>query len=150
MSKETKFPATNQAGVSKSLVELLDSPSYPVASCTFTNELPARWEVDIVEIACKFIYDDGHNDDKGKVVTIKSGQQDTVIASYTGCCRSYVTLTKAKATDGTGETWVIPNAGSVDAEYCGGELTVRLVPKKKTAKHGSGPQLPFEIVIDQG
>jgi len=128
--KNQEVEITDAAELDKML-----SSGYPPASCTFINDLPPRWQVDIIEIACKFIYDDGYNDNKGRRVRIGGGgQSSTLTASYDGCCRSYITLMKAKAFDGTNEEWVLPNSGTVKQGYCGGNMKVHLVPETKYVK----------------
>lgn len=126
---------------------------YPPASVTFFNDLPPRWQVDIIEIACKFMYDDGRNDDKGKKqLRIKGGGgQETLTATHDGCCRAYIALTKAKAFDGTNEEWVIPNTATVEDNYCGGNLKIHLVAETNFSKGApAGSHMPrFKLVIER-
>lgn len=124
------------------------SNEYPKASCTFRNQLPPRWQVDIVQIGCKFIYDDGHNDNKGRVVRISGGEEDTLVASYSGCCRSYVVIVQARAFDGTDEKFHFLDTATVEPDYCGGNLTWNLVPEEKLPKSAaiSPPTAPFRLV----
>jgi hypothetical protein len=70
------------------------------ASCTWFNDLPPHWQIDIVQIGCKFIDDDGNNDNKGANVRIQGGQNGTLTSTYKGCCRSYIAVSKARAVNG--------------------------------------------------
>ena len=51
--------------------------TFPEALVTFHDKLPPRWQVDIVEVSCKFIFDDGYNDDMGQKVRIRAGESYT-------------------------------------------------------------------------
>src|SRR5882757_9306444 len=102
--------------------------AYPAATCTFTNDLPASYGVDIVQVACKFIYDDGTNDDKSASVDISAGGQVTLTADNTGCCRQYVALSTARRRV-DGKEWSFVNPATVDDGYCGGQLIVHLGTK---------------------
>ncbi|MYE02727.1 MAG: hypothetical protein F4Y03_15915 [Alphaproteobacteria bacterium] len=88
---------------------------FPKALVTFHNKLPARWQVDIVEVACKFIYDDEHNDDMGRMVRVKAGETYTLESSYSGCCRSYIVAVKGRAFDGTDEDFNWFNTATVSS-----------------------------------
>ena len=103
---------------------------FPEALVTFHNKLPARWEVDIVEVACKFVYDDGHNDDMAQKVRIRAGETHTLRSSYSGCCRAYFTIVKSKAFDGTDEDFLSPGTATVEQGKCGTLLNWYLVRKQ--------------------
>ena len=101
--------------------------TFPEALVTFHDKLPPRWQVDIVEVSCKFIFDDGYNDDMGQKVRIRAGESYTLKSSYSGCCRSYITVVKAKAFDGTDEDFVSFDTATVEDGKCGTLLSWYLV-----------------------
>lgn len=115
------------------------------ASCTFFNDLPPRWEVDIVQIGCKFIDDDGNNDDKAAHTRISGGRNQTLTSTYKGCCRSYIIVMKARASDG--EEWDFFNTATTESGYCGGNFKMHLVPEKAFAKGTSSKTPPFKAVL---
>ena len=122
--------------------------AYPPASCTFINDLPPDWKINIVQIGCKFVYDDGANDNKGANVNIPGGgAQGTLTATYTGCCRAYFVVMKAKASD-TGQEWNLANSKTVDPGYCGGNLRWHLVPQTQIQKGQPGTAKSIVLVLE--
>jgi hypothetical protein len=115
-----------------------------IPSCTFYNDLPPHWQVNIVQVGCKFIDDDGNNDDKGAHVNVPGGQNYTLTSTYRGCCRSYIAVSKAKAKNG--EEWDFFNTATVEDGFCGGNLKIRLVPEAVFAKGTSTKAPPFKVV----
>lgn len=116
------------------------------ASCTWFNDLPPHWQVDLVQIGCKFIDDDGNNDNKGANVRIRGGESGTLTSTYRGCCRSYIAVSKARAANG--EEWNFVNTATVEPGYCGGNLKIHLVPEAKFAKGAAGETPPFKAVVE--
>jgi hypothetical protein len=117
------------------------------ASCTYFNDLPPYWQVDIVQIGCKFVDDDGNNDNKGANVRIQSGQNQTLTSTCQGCCRMYFVVMKARAADGN--EWNLANSATVESGYCGGNLKWHLVQKTKFMKGDVTNAAPFELVVEQ-
>jgi hypothetical protein len=117
------------------------------ASATFFNDLPPYWQVNIVQIGCKFIDDDGHNDDKARNVNIPGGGASaTLNSTYNGCCRAYIVVMKARAADG--QEWNFANSATVEDGYCGGNLKWHLIPEKNFAK-GSAVETPrFKLIVE--
>jgi hypothetical protein len=126
------------------LNEIFSSGYY--ASCTFFNRLPPRWEVDIVQIGCKFVDDNGHNDDKAANTQIKAGQNQTLTSTYKGCCRTYIIVMKARASDG--KVWNFFETATVESGYCGGNFKMHLVPERTFAKGASTDTPPFKAVLE--
>jgi hypothetical protein len=117
------------------------------ASCTWFNDLPPYYGVNIVQVACKFIDDDGNNDNKGANVNIPGGGQSyTLTSTYQGCCRSYIALSKARAADG--KEWVFPNTTTVEDGYCGGNLKIHLVPETKFLAGTPTDAPPFRVIVE--
>jgi hypothetical protein len=128
----------------KILEEIFARPA-SLASATFFNDLPGYFNVFIVQVGCKFIYDDGHNDNKGANVNIKpEGGTHTLVASHNGCCRSYIIVAKAKHKT-NGQEWNLADTATVEQGFCGGNFKWHLIADSKVAK-GSG-SLPFRLVL---
>lgn len=118
----------------ESELNILDS-TYPPASVLAINEIPPDYgNYRIVQVAIKFMYDDGSNDNKGVHCNVASGQSVTVIATNQGCCRSYFCLMQVRVPGGS--TQVVTNSTNVDDNYCGGQVTWHL-GISKTIKKGS-------------
>lgn len=123
-------------------IELLNSGYY--ASATYYNDVPADWGVTIIEVACKFIDDDGNNDNKSASVNIKGGGNSyTLNSTYQGCCRQYVVLMKVRDR-GNEETYA--NAATVESGYCGGNLKWHLVPQTKIISGSAIGDRPLALV----
>ena len=122
---------------------------FPEALVTFHNKLPARWQVDIVQVACKFIYDDGHNDDMGQTVRIRAGETHTLKSTYSGCCRSYIVVVKGKVFDGTDEDFNWFDSPSINPEECGTLLNWYLVREqdKPQGAATSSTEQPVELSV---
>lgn len=114
------------------------------ASCTFFNDLPPDWQIDITQEGCKFVDDDGHNDNKAAYVRIMSGQSYTLNSDYNGCCRGYFIVAKAVSADG--RDWNLANSATVEAGKCGGNMKWHLVPKKSYEKGTPTNTAPFELI----
>lgn len=120
-------------------------PTYPPPSLLAKNELNPKTGIKIIELGCKFIFDDGTNDDKVKSTNIAAGGQDELFSTHTDCCRAYFpVLIKAQYPDGSTET-IIDNA-TVEPDYCGGQLIFHLVPAARISKTWQGKNPPLEIV----
>lgn len=117
------------------------------ASCTWFNDLPPYYGVSIVQVACKFMDDNGNNDNKGAHVNIPGGGQSyTLTSTYKGCCRGYLAVSKARASDG--KVWDYVNPATVEQGYCGGNLKIRLVPENKFRIGTSTDAPPFKVVVE--
>lgn len=92
----------------------------PRPSVVVKNETSPRGAVHIIQIACKFIYDDGFNDNQSKNTDVAPGGQDALYAVHDECCRSYIGFLQVRYPDGTTET--LAGSKNVEAGYCGGEL----------------------------
>jgi hypothetical protein len=102
-----------------------------IPSAIFQNDLPANWNIHIVQIGCKFIYDDGHNDNKAATVDIPGGgAQGVLTATHSGCCRAYFVVMQAREMT-TGEVWNFVNNATVEQGYCGTTFTWRLVAERQ-------------------
>jgi hypothetical protein len=130
----------------KELSKLL-AAAYPPASATFINDLPPDWQMNIDQIGCKFVYDDGHNDNKSASVNIPGGgQQATLVATYSGCCRAYFVVMRVR--DSSGGVQSLANSTTVGAGYCGGNLRWHLVPKSQITKGAPGVARAIELRIE--
>lgn len=119
-------------------------PTYPPPSVLVRNELDPKTGVHITQIACKFIFDDGHNDNPSKNTNVAPGGQETLSSTYTDCCRAYFVLMTVRYPDNSTE--VLSNSTTVDSGYCGGQLTWHLVPAKQVLKSWTGTNPALEIV----
>lgn len=116
------------------------------ASTTFFNDIPADWGVTIIEVACKFIDDDGNNDNKTANVNLGgNGANYTLNSTYKGCCRGYFGAVKVKD---RGKVDVYPYAKSVEDGYCGGNLKWHLVPETQLKK-GSFSERPLKLILKE-
>jgi len=114
------------------------------ASCTYFNDVPSDWGVTIIEVACKFIDDNGNNDNKGSATNLPgNGASFTLNSSYNGCCRSYIGLVKVRD---RGQIDIYPFSKTVDAGYCGGNLRWHLVPSRARPTEPEGKPRRFELV----
>jgi hypothetical protein len=117
-------------------------------SATFINDLPPYWQVSIVQIGCKFMDDDGNNDNKAANVNIPGGgASQTLTSTYNGCCRAYWVVMKARAADG--KEWNLFNSTTVEAGYCGGNLKWHLVPETKFSKGAAEETPPLKLVLGE-
>src|SRR5262245_20594584 len=55
----------------------------------------------------------------------------TLAAAYTGCCRAYFVVMKAKAFDGSGEEWYLANSKTVDPDTVGGTYARTWFPRRQ-------------------
>lgn len=124
------------------LAKLLEL-AYPPASTTILNELPADWRMNITQAACKFVYDDGANDNEGGNVNVPSGGSVTLTATNTGCCRAYFVL--CKVTDSSGQSQTVSNQATVPGGYCGGNLRWHIVPQTQVAQGVAAAGMAIEL-----
>lgn len=94
------------------------------------------------------MYDDNTNDNKGIKCDIASGQSATVIASHTGCCRSYFCLMNVRVPGGKIQT--VANSKTVDDNYCGGQLKWRLGIENQTLKGSATSSDEFRLELIAG
>ena len=118
----------------------------PVPSVLVKNELDPKSAIHIIQVACKFIDDDGNNDNQSKNTDVPPGGQDILYGTYDHCCRSYIGLMQVRFPNG--DTQVIANTKSVDQGYCGGQLTWHLIPAAAIAKDWPSHLEPVQFVID--
>jgi hypothetical protein len=119
------------------------------ASVTWINELPPYYGVNIVQVGCKFIDDDGHNDNKAANVNIPGGGQSyTLTTSYEGCCRSYIAVSKARAA-ADGREWNFVNPYTVEPNYCGTNLRIRLRDSSKVQQGTSLEGSQFQMIVEE-
>ena len=116
------------------------------ASCTWFNDLPPYYGVSIVQVGCKFMDDDGNNDNKAAYPNVAGGQNYTLTSTYQGCCRAYLAVSKARAQDG--KEWNFVNPATVEQGYCGGNLKIHLVPETKFQQGTATNAPPFRIVVE--
>ncbi len=117
--------------LSEKEISKLYSDAYPPASATISNETPSADNIHIIQFACKFIYDDGTNDNEGGNVDVPPGGQYTLTAHYSGCCRGYVVVAQVRFNDGSTQT--VGNTATTPAGYCGGNVLwhIRLQTMRK-------------------
>lgn len=130
-------------------LEILDE-KYPPASVLALNEIPLEYgSYRIIQVAVKFMYDDGSNDDKGVHCDIPYNQSVTVVASNKGCCRSYFCLMQVRVPGGQVQT--VSNTANTPNGYCGGQVRWRLGIarsfKKGKSYQTDEPQL--ELIADK-
>lgn len=117
------------------------------ASCKFVNLLPEHYKVDIVQIGCKFIDRDGTNSDRGDSNTrIEPGEEQVLYSGYSGCCKQYVMVMKARS-NSTGREWNFFNTHTVQRGKCGLEFTYGLKAKKTVNQFSVEEEVPFEVVL---
>lgn len=115
------------------------------ATATFINDVPKDWGVTIIEIGCKFIDDDGNNDNQVKTVNIQGGGESfTLKTTHEGCCRGYFGAVKAKD---RGQVDVYPFAESVPAGKCGSNLRWHLTPTRYIDQGAAVAELPLQLVL---
>jgi len=138
----------SQKEMGKSDLDVLNR-AYPPASVLALNEIPLEYgNYRITQVAVKFMYDDGTNDNKGVHVDVPFGGSATVVASYTGCCRSYFCLMNVKVPGGQVQT--VSNTANTPAGYCGGQVKWHLGIARQFDQNGTYAQgvLPLELVAD--
>lgn len=115
-----------------------------VPSCTIINDVPTDWGAVIIEVACKFMDDDGHNDNKGSAVNLPGGGSSyTIVSSYEGCCRAYIGLVKVRY---HGKADVYPFTATVESGFCGGNLKWHLTPSAQFKPGAAAGAKPFEFI----
>ena len=131
----------------KELTKLL-ARTYPPASATFINDLPPDWKANIVQIGCKFVYDDGSNDNKGASVNIPGGGNSAMlVATNTGCCRAYFVVMKVRFSDGSEQN--LFNNATVPAGQCGQNLRWHVVPQATVKQDmAAGVAYPIELKLE--
>jgi hypothetical protein len=138
---------SEQKAIDEKELSKLFSAAYPPASATFINDLPADWRANIVQIGCKFVYDDGTNDNKGANVSIPGGGgQATLVATYAGCCRAYFVVMKVRFSDGSEQN--LANSTTVPAGECGQNLRWHVVPAATMEQGISVAARPIQLKVD--
>lgn len=123
---------TTNKPLEKSELTVLEE-RYPPASVLAMNEIPLEYgNYRIVQVAVKFMYDDNTNDNKGVHCDVPYGQSTTLVASHTGCCRSYFCLMQVRVPGGQVQT--VSNSVTTESGYCGGQVKWHLIPARNFKK----------------
>lgn len=139
--------ASERKALAEKELHHLFSSSYPPASATFINDLPPDWGANIVQIGCKFVYDDGTNDNKGANVNIPGGGgQATLVATASGCCRAYFVVMKVRFSDGSEQN--LFNNATVPSGECGQNLRWHVTPKTTVEQGVAAVARPIELKVE--
>jgi len=125
--------------------ENLLAKRYDPPNVVFMNQLKPDSQIHIIQVGCKFAFDDNYNDNKVANVDIAPGGQYTLNSTYGDCCRGYLILIKVRHPDGKMQQ--MAGSATVPDDYCGGTLKYHLVPKRMVRKGSNREEEPpFELV----